>query len=79
MTVANLYAKTAFEREAGPGVVFMRAQDTDRGMEFTFRITARNSVHTIATAPTGKGRQSIEDAAGQAGRWAAVMAERSAA
>lgn len=73
------YAKTAFTRECGPGVMFERVADTDRGLEFTFRISARGSTHTIATNPTSKGRQGIEDAAIQAGRWARVMADRSAA
>lgn len=73
------HAKVAFSRECGSGVSFEAVADTSRGLEFTFRILARNSTHTIATNPTGKGRQAIEDAAIQAGRWAHVMADRVAA
>lgn len=70
------YAKTAFERECGSGVSFIKVTETGRGTEFSFRIVARGSVHTIATNPTGSGRNAIEDAAIQAGRWAKIMAER---
>lgn len=72
------YAKTAFERECGSGVRFIKVQETARGTDFSFCIVSRNSTHTIGTSPTGKGRSAIEDAAIQAGRWAKIMAERSA-
>lgn len=79
MTIGSFSAKRAFELEAGDGVSFIKMKDTERGTEFSFRIHASNTVHTIATAPTGSGRQAIENAAGQAGRWARVMADRVAA
>ena len=79
MSIANFHARTAFEREAGSGVRFVEVRDTDRGTEFVFRLTSRGTVHAIATSPTGKGRQAIEDAAAQAGRWARIMADRAAA
>jgi hypothetical protein len=79
MSTHPFQAKTAFERAAGAGVVFMHMKDTDRGTNFTFRLTGRNTVHTIETAPVGRSRQSIEAAATQAGQWARVMADRAAA
>jgi hypothetical protein len=73
------HAKTAFSRECGSDVMFERVVESNRGVDFTFRIVSRGTTHTIGTNPAGTGRNQIESAAAQAGRWAKVMAERAQA
>ncbi len=72
------HIKTAFERECGTGIRFISAKERNGTTDISFEIVGR-SIHTIGTHPLGTGRQQLEDAAAQAGRWARVMADRAAA
>lgn len=80
MTKMTGYAKTMFERHCGLGIRFDSATVLPSGVvEIAFTITATGKRRIIGTKPTSAGRNGVEQAAQDAGRLAAIMAESRAA
>lgn len=74
------YAKTMFERHCGPGIRFDSATVLPSGtIDIAFTITATGKRKVIGTKPVSTGRNGVEQAAEQAGRFAALMAEQTRA